>query len=237
MTPEIVRDYFLKAGASFGRSQLWREEHEDSAGHSRVLRTGRFGVGALAAFLLGDEIEVTSRHAFTGALGGIHFKAKLDDESISLRRTLCPVGTRIKIKIPERSAIRIKGMIPGTYEKSIKYGSGIGHYFLQKPSLTRQIKGSPQLPLEGWLPQPNDEISSDWRCFGNADFERVFWTYKRTFPSMSCNGIIITSGQTDATIDSQIRRPNISVFDKDGLLPVNLQREGLQGEIPFKSDF
>ena len=47
MTPEIVRDYFLKAGASFRRSQLWREEHEDSAGHSSVpLLTDDSQIGA-----------------------------------------------------------------------------------------------------------------------------------------------------------------------------------------------
>ena len=55
MTAEVIQNYFLKAGASFRRSNFWRQEHEDEHSHSRIFRTGRFGVGALAAFLLGDD--------------------------------------------------------------------------------------------------------------------------------------------------------------------------------------
>jgi len=55
MTAQIIQEYFLKAGASFRKSNAWRQDHEDAQGHSRVLRTGRFGVGALAAFLLATK--------------------------------------------------------------------------------------------------------------------------------------------------------------------------------------
>jgi molecular chaperone HtpG len=238
MTPEVVRDYFLKAGASFRRNQLWREEHEDSAGHSRVYRSGRFGVGALAAFLLGDEIEVTSRHAFLGASGGISFTAKLDDETISLNRIECPVGTQIKINVPAIDATRdrIKRILPTKRQKIINYASGIGHYFLKQPSLIREITGYPEIPLEGFLPLPNDDVSPHWRWFKTREFERVFWTYLDSYPSLSCNGIVISPRKSDAKLESKLRMPNISVYDKDGLLPVNLQRDGLQSEIPFKPE-
>ena len=59
MTSSVVLEYFLRAGASFRRSDAWRQQHELAPGESRILRSGRFGVGALAAFLLGDEIEVS----------------------------------------------------------------------------------------------------------------------------------------------------------------------------------
>jgi len=60
MTVDTVINYFLKAGASLRRSELWRETYEDAEGKSRVLRSGRFGVGVLAAYLLGDEISVAT---------------------------------------------------------------------------------------------------------------------------------------------------------------------------------
>ncbi|MBW9079555.1 ATP-binding protein [Rhizobium pusense] len=62
MTSEILQNYFLKAGASFRNSTAWKESFEKNDGSSRIQRSGRFGVGALAAFLLGDEISVETRH-------------------------------------------------------------------------------------------------------------------------------------------------------------------------------
>ena len=99
MTPEVVRDYFLKAGASFRRSDAWRQQHESETGESRVLRSGRFGVGALAAFLLGDEVEVSTRHVSAPKNGGVCFTATLDTDEIQLNHCQRPVGTTVRVKI------------------------------------------------------------------------------------------------------------------------------------------
>jgi molecular chaperone HtpG len=118
-----------------------------------VLRTGRFGVGALAAFLLGDEIEVTTRHALSPAEEGINFSARLDDETISLHRVNAPIGTRIKIRIPEHSRQRIGQILPGKWQSTIGFGAGLGHYFLQSPSLERTISSrSKPVQPSSWLP-------------------------------------------------------------------------------------
>jgi molecular chaperone HtpG len=237
MTAETVRDYFLKVGASFRNSMVWRQEYEDGDGHSQVLRTGRFGVGALAAYLLGDSIEVTSRHAVSLETEGVIFRARLDDESISLERISCPVGTRISIKVPERSRKHIEQILPASWQDIIDYGSGVGHYFLKKPSLARHFQNRPNLPVQGWLPQPEDSAFDDWRCFENTTFEKVFWTYRDNCPHLSSNGIVIeTERPSHDSLREFIATPNISVFDKDGKLPVNLQRTGLRGPLPFVDD-
>jgi molecular chaperone HtpG len=236
MSSEIIRDYFLKAGASFRKSSAWRKDHEDQQGHSRVLRTGRFGVGALAAYLLGDEIEVTTRHLFAEPSQGIRFTARLDDEAISLDRISCPVGTRIRIAVPPHFQEAVKRLIPYTYATEISYDDEAGHYFLRNPSLSRHFSSRKDLPVEGWLPQIEDEVSPDWRLFSNSDFEKVFWTFADSYPQLACNGIVITSHETREKIWEYLKTPNISVFDKDGKLPVNLQRTGLQDELPFKAD-
>jgi signal transduction histidine kinase len=237
MTAEVVQNYFLKAGASFRRSNTWREEHEDSKGNSRVLRTGRFGVGVLAAFLLGDEIEVTTRHAMSPERDGVTFTAKLDDEVISLNRVECPAGTRIRIRVPERLKEHVKSIVPGKWEEEIDYSNEAGHYFLQRPSLKRHFSNGRNLPVKGWLPQVEDDISTIWRCFKTKDFEKIFWTYRKSFPHLSSNGIVI---QADTDYDSQlgslVSTPRIAVFDRDGRLPVNLQRTGLQGDLPFEDE-
>jgi molecular chaperone HtpG len=231
MSAEIVRDYFLKAGASFRRSNAWRQKHEDD-GHSRVLRTGRFGVGALAAFLLGDEIEVTTRHVFSNSDDGVTFRAKLDDEMISLERLACPVGTRIRIAVPERLREHVSEIVPHPGLRTLPYDSAAGHYFLRAPSLSRNFSNRPAIPPRGWLPQPEDGVSEKWRWFSNSSFEKVFWTYSAEYPRLSCNGIIIPAEEFHY-LWRYIRTPNFSIFDKDGNLPVNLQRTGLQAPIPI----
>jgi molecular chaperone HtpG len=238
MTSEIVRDYFLRAGASFRQSDAWRREHEDKEGHSRVLRTGRFGVGALAAFLLGDEIVVTTRHAFTHQDEGLTFSARLDDSSISLIRVRAPVGTQIRIKIPKLKKTEIRKAISYPRNNEISYHSDIGHYFLKEPSLVRYRPDGTELTPTNWLPQPDDDFSEDWRWFAAPGFERIFWTYGHDYPNLACNGILIAPGsyRTLKTLWKFIAEPKMSVFDREGSLPVNLQRNGLQAEIPFRDE-
>jgi len=111
MTEEIIVNYFLKAGASFRRSIAWKKEFESedgaTEGHSksRVLRSGRFGIGVLAAFLLGDEIEVLTRHITSDR--GIRFTMRLDLRPAALEIAPIqltyvsdvPVGTTVKVKV------------------------------------------------------------------------------------------------------------------------------------------
>jgi hypothetical protein len=88
---------------------------------------------------------------------------------------------------------------------------------------------------DDWLPQPEDDLSLKWRCFKASKFEKVFWTYSDA-PALSSNGIVIEVYGTDPDLSRLFRTPNISVFGRDGLLPVNLQRTGLQGPLPFQEE-
>lgn len=101
MTLETVTNYFLIAGASFRNSDVWKRQHIDENGRSRVLRGGRFGVGALAAFLLGDEIQVRTRHVDRDEADGLTFTARIDDSIVELRRCSAPVGTTIAVRITD----------------------------------------------------------------------------------------------------------------------------------------
>ena len=102
MTPSVVLEYFLKAGASFRRSDAWRQQHESESGESRVLRSGRFGIGALAAFLLGEQIEVSTRHVAAPPGRGVSFTASLNSEEIQLDHCSRPVGTTIRVRISNK---------------------------------------------------------------------------------------------------------------------------------------
>ena len=101
MTLDTVTRYFLIAGASFRNSDVWKIQHTDDSGQARVIRGGRFGVGALAAFLLGEEIKVTTRHVNASEMDGIEFNARVDDPVVDLRRCAAPIGTSIRVWVSD----------------------------------------------------------------------------------------------------------------------------------------
>jgi molecular chaperone HtpG len=105
MTLDTVTKYFLIAGASFRNSDLWKRQHINESGQTRVMRGGRFGVGALASFLLGEEIELRTRAFDRPESEGIEFKARIDEPIIELRRCIAPVGTSIKIWVSDPKII------------------------------------------------------------------------------------------------------------------------------------
>jgi molecular chaperone HtpG len=106
MTLETITNYFLVAGASFRNSDLWKRRHQDEKGSPRVLRGGRFGVGALAAFMLGEEVTVRTRHMDRDASEGLEFSARIDDPVIELRRCTADAGTSIRIWVQDKDVFK-----------------------------------------------------------------------------------------------------------------------------------
>ncbi|WP_196493261.1 ATP-binding protein [Burkholderia stagnalis] len=164
MTLDTVTRYFLIAGASFRNSDVWKRQHVDEQGRSRVLRGGRFGVGALAAFLLGDEIRVRTRHIDRTEADGLEFIARMDDPIVELRRCPAPAGTTIAVWISD----------PKVFDKL-------------RPHVTREAVGSSvgaQNPIQlkqwmivDWFAQSHPRVKYVWNGFDiftrNQDREPV----------------------------------------------------------------
>jgi molecular chaperone HtpG len=200
MTADTILKYFLKAGASFRRSDAWRRLHEKTAGKSRVLRSGRFGVGVLASFLLGDEVQVSTRHVDAPPEGGIVFKATIDSTDMELTRCRRTVGTTIKIKILEgtwqhltrtndRSSI-------GSLSVRAQQRTGAetwDWYCLPEPPLIRKIisvKETTLLAPMHSLPLPGSDLPDHWRRISHPNYSDIQWTYDRA-PRLTCNGVKI----------------------------------------------
>ncbi|WP_270831579.1 HD domain-containing protein [Aeromonas sp. QDB03] len=97
MNVKIIKDYFLKIGASYRTSEAWKA-HFLQGDHSFIPRTGKFGIGMLAGFLVGDEIRVITRHVAEDSRA-IDFKYKLDSTDIELLfTTKTSIGTSVEIK-------------------------------------------------------------------------------------------------------------------------------------------
>jgi molecular chaperone HtpG len=243
MNLEIVRDYFLKAGASFRRSDAWRQRFEDATGHSSVLRSGRFGIGALAAFLVGDRIKVETRHVESPSDRGLRFSASLEDTSLSLEWTSCPVGTQIRVLIPpERRSLVERSFQPRKFgdqrTRKVEFNDQFGQYFGSHPIVRRAIKVGAADPrtveIAEAVPGDEDAGALPWRRFDTDDPFTIFWTYQGRYPpypSVMCNGIIITERNYEKPTKileyGDLDSPSILVYDKDGRLPINLQRTHL----------
>jgi molecular chaperone HtpG len=223
MTLDTVRNYFLKAGASLRRSEIWRKTFEDDQGKSRVMRSGRFGVGVLASFLLGDEIHVSTRHISEPDGNGINFSSKLDDENVELQKITRPVGTTISVHINEK------------VKDELLEENRCDWYCLKEPEvLFFTDHGRNESPRLYELPPLNSKLPDEWHRISHPDYQDIHWTYSDA-PILTCNGIKIEDDTLElGHLYEFLKNPNVSVFDYDANLPLNLQRTELtQERYPF----
>lgn len=241
MDATIVRDYFLRAGASYRQSERWKEafenppsEDESFLPKSRVLRSGRFGVGVLAAFLLGDEVRVLTRHA--KASEGLEFESTLDADVIDVRKVRqCPVGTLVQVRVP-----------PDVYRELMRQQAPLvsqpalwDWYQFTFPTVHRYSGRSKELLSS--TPKSDSDNEMVWHRLPVQLPYSVRWSYVDA-PALSCNGIFVRNSETirrfpfelsDHT-DYKFSFPNIAILDPDAHFPLTLQRDRFDGDVyPF----
>lgn len=253
MTVDVVRDYFLTAGASFRRSNAWTKLHSNANGKARVIRSGRFGVGVLASFLIGSEIEVSTRHVTQKE--GLSFRCTMTTEHIEATKLKRPVGTTIKVWIDDLH------VLDTLLERKYTYGglaSNWDWYALSKPTVICQHKEKDK-PLtrrrqEICLPDAGEECLPMWHRISHPLYNDIQWTF-HVAPPLWCNGILIAEIYQTADLGSTgmlwnpvyegfhkdtaipIGLPHLSVFDSENALPLNLLRSGRSDVDPqFKSE-
>lgn len=235
MTPDIVEQYFLKVGASFRSSDLWRKNHEVD-GHSTIHRTGRFGIGLLAAFLLGKEVRVTTRHMSQQDTDGITFLCKQGAETIEVRPCSFHAGTRIEVQLTPSVAKAL-----GSRHQDWDW------YCLSRPRVKRAIFAEVERTLDQRITAPECGADIDaalWSRINVDGYDDVLWSYE-LFKHESyvqagpliCNGIYVTSNaygiapNISPGLDLlKAKVPTLVVFDPDGRFPINLQRDKLAGD-------
>ncbi len=228
MTFATVRDYFLKAGVSFRNSETWQKEFVENDKPS-VLRSGRFGVGALAAFLLGDRLKVITRSVWSEPEDGVSFEAGVEDDSIELRRVqVNHVGTTIEISLSEDAASALINDIESW-----------DWYVFEKPLVVRKLFGK---KLEQALTIPGNAYPN-WLRVTHPDYRELLWSYSGF--ELACNGIRVQdqsrwSNNYDwgpAAKATPFRVPSVSVLDYNAALPLTLQRDRLEvSSFPFSKE-
>jgi len=232
MALDVIKRYFLRAGATFRKSDAWRREFEHG-GQSQVLRSGRFGVGVLAGFLIGDQISVSTRH-FSEEVG-YAFDATIDMDEIEIRREEREIGTTIKVK----TNLAIAGRIDR---------NGWDWYCLSFPVVRRYALGSVKEQTH-LFPESGSALPKGWYRVADSRYEDVQWTFEEK-NLLICNGLKVidrpihfgmvevdgvqtsaaTSGMLYREADRIFHVPTISVFDPEGNLPLNLARNDVQVE-------
>lgn len=227
MTPETVRDYYLRVGASLRQDADWMQRFPVSK-QTELLRSGRFGIGTLASYLLGDEVHVTTRHVTETDGIGTSFVARLSDSLIELRRVPASIGT--SIRIPIRAAV---------HEALASSPKTWGWFALKEPRVVRLIGDA---AIDSAVAESNHDLGRmPWRQVPFEGLERVLWRSGREARQrLWCNGLLIENAHE--TIYNRrykgggpwiLDTADVMVFDGRGRLPMAVTRDHLEGRAPY----
>ena len=232
---DIIKNYFLSAGASYRTSKEWKDKFINDNGSTKIQRNGRFGIGVLACFLLGDKIIVNTREINNDI--GYKFEASLSSDHIDIKKVsgLEP-GTKILIK----SELEIIEKLEN--DLFLGFGDSIVHwtkwYTLNTPKIKYKKFGKEIKSFESKDPHYLDSnIPNSWNCIDHEGFNKILWTYSGKYSNqpLVCNGIVIPR-HYDYGIETKLLKvsPRILVFDNNALMPLSLNRNSLTAEYPFR---
>jgi hypothetical protein len=241
MTGDTLKNYFLRAGASFRQSADWAKEFLNDDDKPRVLRAGRFGVGAFAAFLLGPTFRLWTRHAAAPSSMSYILEASNDSQLIEIRRAEgLQIGTTIEVELTDESVAALE-LDEKKYSEYKGPGNKTDWFSWNWPKVIRRIvRGpEPEVVAPKYATALHEENpGTEWALIRPIGFDAVYWTFVKV-PGLVCNGLkIATERMSDARIgwpkNAQLKSPNIAVFDSAANLPLTTQRYSLsQKAVPF----
>lgn len=243
MDIDIVKNYFLKVGASYRFSEVWKATHLNGQ-KGYVPRTGKFGIGMLAGFLIGDTIKVVSKKEGIPSDQAIKFEYKLD--SIDIQVDFIDViesGTVIKITSNKE---RLKQIVEGfekeynSFREANKWYSY--WYYLDSPIVEFFVmeNGEKQSIINKEIIKKQN-IFEKWQSVEGTVLDGYYWT-QNIYPKLYCNGILIRNYNTPSfSIDLILNKYtmpaiSINIFDNLGQFPLTLTRDGLVIKEFFEKD-
>lgn len=234
-----IKNYYLKAGASFRNSTEWKMDYQKEDNTPAVRRTGKFGIGVLASFLVGDNIEVTTRR-YNESIG-YSFTADLNNEFIEVGKNKdCNVGTTIVIKMKEEN-----------YDRFCQRTDKLTHwYILSNLEINYSIDGKP-IKSE-WIKinvVDGKQKYDDGVTIKHNDFDDIIWMYGPS-QGIAVNGIPIPGAciyskrtQRSSVAFSVYENgtgiknfPFVSVIDRNNKIDFALNRNNIRSELPFMEE-
>ena len=231
MNEDVLLNYYLSAGSSYRSSDAWMAANAPD-GKSQVARTGKFGVGFLAAFLLGDEVEVHTQHREDEK--GYHFTFSQESSPLDIQcadRTNpyaaevndpTHAGTTITIRLKESA-------IDGFNSKVCQYPLH-SWYAFDEPKVRYFYYGA-ELHHQGLSLHRDPTKNGDWLTLPTKDFALYQWkpNISTSNSEFYCNGIRIYTNYINLSKDELYHPlPHVSITDKNGNLDVKLSRNALR---------
>jgi molecular chaperone HtpG len=249
MTAETIQNYFLRAGASFRRSSEWENEFLEKDGTPKLVRAGRFGIGAFAIFLLGSKFRIWTRHVSDTTGSGFYFEVEKNSQLIPIRcQQIGFVGTRIEVEL---SAETIRSLDIHELNKILKTGhldvsrpvQKVDWYGLELPTVAQVIiEAEDRIPIRRRYNFSYEELDSAPYFFSilAEGFDSIYWSFKDK-PNLICNGMLVSPPGNDFVhIDWSVgflRVPSLIVSDGRNNLPLTTQRYSLQkNKLPFENE-
>jgi len=262
MTSDTVVDYFLKAGASLAPTSL-ELAHLDRSDVARHVKAGRFGVGVLAAFLLGDEVVVRTRHM--GEAKGIEFRARFDSELVPITKGIVmPIGTTVEVEISTAARRHLAGEREiGSQVGLVRLGARAASMPSDAVSLARRIADAwaaewpaAQIVIRSEQPRvdggsvvvriPRAAPSESWIEFAAPGFERAMWQFEGSAVLIH-NGMKVVDPEggygvpnyewRDRRAAESLRRASVAVVDRRQALKFTMNRFRLRSpELPFEHE-
>lgn len=258
MKPTAVIDSYLRAGATF-RDLPDDDIPGDPAAALRWMKAGHFGVGAFAAFLLGPEVQVTTRHP--AERRGVSFTARIDEEHVQLNwESDVPVGTEVIVHFSKQRLHRKGSNDPqgGSFRDLLRRIASF--YGMEKPTVALRFvdrNGEPvdtrsrNLKPSGDIPTPGESLPVDWRSVDAPGFDAVFWEVPlkaggQGASRLAHNGLFIEKEEAkfgrayrwgSRPSKKLIIPPTVAVFDVRQRLRVSLNRyELVERTLPFETE-
>jgi hypothetical protein len=227
MNEEILVNYFLVAGSSYRDSDAWREQFTTDDVKAKITRIGHFGIGALAVFLIGDKITVTTKHIDDEF--GFQFDFSRKPEILNVKRLKgIKIGTKIEIKMNKNS------MDAFDIDKRSDYSSDVPFWIewhrFSKPKVCYHFNKKKY--NSDILIDPEENVDNNgWYDIKSNIFHNIklrFAGYKSEH-EIIVNGIIVKNVNNNWIFSiiqkaTQFLGPNISLIDRDNNLELNLNR-------------
>jgi hypothetical protein len=250
MTLETIKNYFLKAGASFRNSELWKQDFTDQSGKSQIARTGRFGVGALSAYLIGERVKIFTRHYTEKTGHGFSFLCSIDDEQIEITQVRGPVGTTIQIWSSEKSITVLQRYLAKRKTRPFFYlapkltiGFDLSGDFPPIPQI-KDYEATAEKRSEEALARSPQWVTAECEKYENVAWDRTsrYLSSESYYGRNSLSGYLYSNGILVGDVNDPSKSllieearygllgiyppPTVSIVDHNANLPVDLARKG-----------
>lgn len=166
MSEDVLINYYLTTGSSYRNSDSWKDTYINDNGSAKFCRIGKFGVGVLATFLIGDEIEVATRHLNDEK--GYYFTLNINTASaLDVKRIDHAIGSTIKIHMNETAV--------NYFKRKWNQDEWLYWYHFKEPNIVIMLDGV-LLNRKNIIDLNN--LNCRWHKIENTCFDELLWSYE-----------------------------------------------------------